>query len=63
MNWRTSKSTKELLLKNLPFLKIIALGSFAYIVLVLDYVATQLGMNHYHFGMNDINPKGFSLLF
>jgi MFS family permease len=53
MNWRTSKSTKELLLKT-PLLKIIALGSFAYIVMVLIMVATPLGMNHYHFGMNDI---------
>jgi hypothetical protein len=48
MNWKTSKSTKELLLKT-PLLKIIALGSFAYIVMVLIMVATPLGMNHYHF--------------
>ena len=53
MNWKTSKSTKDLLLKT-PLLKIIGLGSIAFVVMVLIMTATPLGMNHHHFGMHDI---------
>lgn len=53
MNWKTSKSTKELLLKT-PLLKIIGLGSIAFIVMVMIMTATPLGMKHHHFEMSDI---------
>ena len=53
MNWRTSKSTKELLFKT-PLLKIILLGSIAFIVMVMIMTATPLGMNHHHFHVEDI---------
>ncbi len=53
MNWKTSKSTNELLLKT-PLFKIIMLGSIAYIVMVMIMTATPLGMKHHHFEMNDI---------
>lgn len=53
MNWKTSKSTKELLFKT-PLLKIIGLGSIAFVVMVLIMTATPLGMHHHHFNLEEI---------
>ena len=56
MNWKTNKSTKELLLKT-PLLKSLVLRSIAFIVMVMIMTATPLGMKHHHFEMSDITSS------